>query len=204
MGFPNHIQRPIIRGRNNGDSVMVSLKLGTVQTFNPVAASTRAILHGNDVFAPDPLHSSARQPIGFDQWVDQYERFEVLGSSISTRVVNLSSTTLVNWVVYPTYDDINLSYGDSIGQRYAKSAFSDTLGSGKASSRVYSSMGTYKLLGRRTASINFTGSELSSPSKVWDWIFEFTNPQGGNMLFSLQTNVTYHTLFYQRKTLVDA
>ncbi len=204
-GYPTHIARPIISGNQTGDSVMVSMKLGTISTVSPGAPSTRVAMFGNDVFAPDPAFGSVRQPIGFDQWSTQFERFEVLGSSVSTRLVNLSSTGVINWVVYPAYNiGINLTYGDAVGQRYAKTAFCESLGSGNATSRVFHSMGTYKLLGRHTASINFTGSDDSSPTKRWEWVYEFTNPEGSNLSFSFQTNVTYHTRFYERKPFVDA
>ncbi len=186
------------------DSVIVQLKLGTRGLQLPGAPNDRVTLKGNDVFAPDPAHGSSRQPIGYDQWATQYKKYEVLSSAISTRVVNISTTGVVNWCAYPSFDFTDITYGDAIAQRYSKSSFSDTIGSGQASSRIYSKMGTYKLLGRPSGSLSFTALVTNSPTKTWDWVFEFTNPETTNLQYDFQTNITYSVRFYERVAMRDS
>ncbi len=203
-GFPS--QRIQIRflTTQTSDAVVVRLKLATISTEAPASSTTRIELQGNNAFSPDGSFGSTRQPVGFDSWSTLYNKYEVLASSVSTRIVNTSLVGPINWCVYPTYNVTpNLSYGVALGQRYAKSAFCDTLGSGAASSRIFSTMGTYKLLGRHSGSLNFTASVNTAPSKQWEWVYEFNNPEGSDLDFSFQTNITYTVRFYQPAALLD-
>ncbi len=190
-------------GVSVSDSVIVSLKLNTIANETTAGNTSRLVLKGNDAFSPDPSFPS-RQPIGFDQWTNMYKKYEVLSSSISTRIVNLSILGPINWSVYPTFDTgVDLVYGDGAAQKYAKIAYCDMLGSGKSDSRIFNKMGTYKLLGRISTSLNYAALVTTSPLVTWDWIYEFINPEGSALFFSFQTNITYVTRFFERKAFVD-
>lgn len=183
------------------DSVMVKLNYGFSRPLNNGTNTMSITMRGSDIFLPNPDVPS-QQPIGFDEWKTIFLRFEVLASSCKTRVINIQEASPIQWCVYPTWDFQSRSFNTACAQPYAKRAFSDTLGSGSAQSRVNAYASTHKLLGRAPLGDSYTAIISGSPSKFWIWRFEFENPELSQVLdFEIQQDITYYVRFYERQAL---
>lgn len=189
--------------RVTADSTITKLVYGFSNIIQPGVITTRRRFRGNDVFLPNPAQSS-QQPIGFDQWAGLYKRYEVLASSVKTRCINLDTAGPIQWCVYPAFDTIDISFNSAIAQPYSKRGFCDTLGSGSTLSQINHYMTTAKLLGRPPLGDSYQALTATSPTKTWEWIFEFTNPEGSLPLeFELASNITYYVRFFERKALIN-
>lgn len=185
---------------------MVKLNFGFSRPINTGSNALQLTYRGNDIFRPDPSSAGANhQPLGFDEWKTLFLRYEVLACACKTRIINIQTTSPIQWCVYPTWDPQTLSFNSAVAQPYSKRSFCDTLGSGSAQSTVNTYMSTHKLLGRSPAGDSYTAIISGSPSKTWIWRYQFENPELADVLdFEVQQSLTYYVRFYERQALVNS
>lgn len=71
---------------------LVKLRYCTRVPINPAAGVTNShIFRANSLFDPDST-GVGHQPLGFDQWINFYKEYCVLGSKITVTPINISTT----------------------------------------------------------------------------------------------------------------
>jgi len=195
------VVRPLILG----DSTIVRLRYGDSILKNTTATGDRLVLHGNGLFIVDPEAGSARQPVGFDQYIELYARYEVLSCTIKSRFQNLSAISPFAITVYPTFDvAADVQFNDASAYPYAVTKYVGTSTSGAFQTTLNQTMATRKLFGRTTASINFTGTDATNPSQLWAFVYEmFSLDNVTDLTYRFQFHATFTVRFFNRNAIID-
>jgi len=101
---PNRTLR--VNGSPIANSTIVTLKFCDTLSFNPTTAGVieSQLIRANDCY--DPLYATGgHQPMGFDQWMEFYNHFQVLSSHITAYFAVLSSDSTRNDVFGGIYLD---------------------------------------------------------------------------------------------------
>lgn len=174
------------------DMIFTRVKYTGTFSFNSAAlASQKLALNG--LYDVD-LTGAGHQPLGFDQFMAFYGRYEVRGSAIKCTLVNNSSVEY-SFALYPSNDStVGATLTDCQEQPYAR-AYTMSGNEGQKTITFKSYMGVKKLEGRGIESVNYAGTSASNPTNVKFW-YIVTGPIDG----SSTTNgyVRYELLFYVR------
>lgn len=181
------------------DTVYVKLAWSTSFTFNPGLPTGIRLFSLNSPFDPD-ITGVGNQPIGYDQWSAMYARYQCFGSSIMANTINQDSTVACLTSIYPSITGSPPAFFlNSSSQPYGKSAFCDTLGSGKARSKIKHFMRVKKLEGRQTDSVNYTASTGGNPSNLRYWVMQFQTPNNIDFVnVVVWVKLVYYVKFYNR------
>ncbi len=205
-GRNQSISTTVVRPLIVADSTIVRLKYSDSLLNVTGSPTDRIIVNGNGMFIVDPNFGSVRQPIGFDQYIELYQRFEVLSCTIHTKIQNMSAISPLGVAVYPTFDiGEDVQFNDASAYPYAVTKYIGVVGSGAFQTTLSQTMSTRKLFGRTTASLNFTGTDASNPSQLWRWIYELFSLDGiTNATYRFQYNLTFTARFFNRAAIADA
>lgn len=184
------------------DTMLVRLKYTDNITMTNVAGYGTYVFSINDCYDPN-VTGVGSQPLGFDQWMNFYEAFQVNASLIYIRTLgNTQETTIC------CYPSINSTPSGSMdlarSQPYARTIFT---GNQIASSflKLKSYMSVKKLEGRNIDSINFTGTSSSSPTLRRYWIVEQESRSGSDISVNeIYIMIIYYVKFFRRKTLASS
>ncbi len=183
------------------------------------AALDQYFLRGNSVFDPNGTGVGV-QPDGFDELAARYRAYQVMGSTIRVRVVNLSGsapaqiavvpaaeiTSLNSWTqvcIYPRsrpHKVIGLSTGGN-NVKYFKSRFPRAC-AGRAYERT-EYQGSQRMLGVDRAqfgNIEYQALVTANPSRMWNWIIAAAAVDGVTSInLDIVADVTYYVKFYRPK-----
>lgn len=183
------------------DRIMVHLpyRQSIVMTNNTGTGSY--ILSINSIYDPN-VTTGGHQVLGYDQWANFYQQYEVLSSSITVTVLPPDLPAPARFTLYPS--TTLTTQTDSVTaaeQPYAKTTLvtNSTL---MQYTKVNHHMSVRKLEGRQTASINFTAPFGASPTLERYWhmvVFSLNQTTIGNIYFDVE--VVYHTVLFNRFTL---
>lgn len=158
----------------------------------------------NSLFDPDAT-GIGTQPLGFDQWMNFYEKFEVRGSRIQVTVYNLSSTVTTEVIVYPSNSATAITATNTaIEQPYSRKMVSAGINS-RAFSRMSNYITVKKLLGRQIQSVNYTGSESANPTVSLFWHTLAASIDGAtNINIVMEVKLIYYVRLYKRISLASS
>lgn len=190
-------------GLLTSDAAMVTLRCADSKLVS-TGATNRSQVFGNGMWSVSPDAGFTAQPAGFDQWMTLYNRYEVISSTLTTRVQNLSILAPLGVVMYPSFDNTDVQFNDGSAYPYSVTKYAGVLPSGAYQAILKKTMSTRKLYGRSTDSVNFTGSVNTNPADVWRWIMEFFSLDGASPLnYRIQYSIDYKVKFYERKAVRD-
>ena len=96
-----------------------------------------------------------------------------------------------------------LSQTDAQEQPYCKTRVLGSI-NGNGSSYMRHSMTTRKLIGRTTASVNYTGFVTANPSNQWYWTLGLQSLTLADLEVDGQMKLVYWVKFWHRKLTTDA
>lgn len=200
------VSTTVVRPLITADCTIVRLNYGDSRLLLTGGPTDRISCSGNGLFIVDPAEGSTRQPTGFDEYIDLYQRYEVLSCSMDMKMQNLSAISPFGVAAYPTFDITeDVQFNDATSYPYSVTKYCGVVGSGAFQVSLRNSMATRKLFGRTTASINFTGTATSNPTQLWRWIFEIFSLDGSTVLtYRMQFNLTFTCKFFNRSAITDA
>ncbi len=182
----------------------VKLSMSFANTFTTPAGS-QISLGMNDMFDPTGTISSA-QPVGFDQWMNFYQKFEVMASKISVHAYQEGTTAGAVIALFPSVTSSPTVTPDA--SKSQPFVVWKTL-AGAATGNQYARLNKYMKIryfeGRSTASVNYTGSADASPSDKRHWIisvFAFDLSTAINVRTDIK--ITYYAKLYRRINLSDS
>ncbi len=185
------------------DMLITKLKYSDQLTLgNNVTPSFTNVFTLNGLFDVD-ITNVGHQPMGFDQFMRFYDRYEVRASKIMVQITNqeVIETTVS---VYPS-ETITPAAGinDAVEQNYGKNiTIASNESGGTKILRNY--MTIRKLEGRQINSANFTGTATSNPTSTRYWILQGSSIDGNNIDIALHLNLIYYVRFYKRRALTGS
>lgn len=181
------------------DMIICKLKYTADISENASSLNTRLIAL-NGLFDPD-LTFIGHQPMGFDQWMAFYSKYEVRASKISLQLTN-NGTVEFRSIIYPSTDIIPVSpTGTAVEQPYSRNiVLGDNVG--QPSKYVSNYITVKKLEGRNIDSINFTGNSVSNPAATLYWhILSHSLDNISNLDMRGRFNIVYYCRFFARRAL---
>jgi hypothetical protein len=153
----------------------------------------------NGLYDPDVTHAG-HQPLGFDQWMAFYARYEVVKSTYKVSIVNASSIP-IGIAFYPSLSSSFLSYEETGEQTFSRREIVSAKG-GIDKAVLVSSAVPRKFVGRSTESVNYTGSASGNPSIVLYWQQVVESLDGSTAVDAYtETTIDYVVKLYDRNTL---
>ncbi len=179
------------------------VKLRYVESISKSGLNWSHVLTLNGLYDPN-ISGSGHQPMGFDQWISFYARYEVLGSSMNATVLNDTSVSF-RASLYPSTSSTPLSAGDAREQPYALTRYVGHAAGGNGMVIFKKYMSMRKLEGRNTDSVNYTGNSAANPTDTNYWILNAAALDGVSMTTAfLDINLVYYVKFYDRHSLVGS
>lgn len=154
----------------------------------------------NGIFDPD-ITFTGHQPMGFDQWTNFYDDYEVSASSIKIWLYNDGLIEYVACLLPSTTSVPPTNITAAIEQPYVKQR---VIASSAAQQTVTLSnrMSVRKLNGRNTYSVNYTGSSGANPANEQFWHVITGSVDGVSTVTStMRVELVYNVKWYHRKTL---
>lgn len=172
--------------------VSMTSTLGTASIYS---------MTGNDCFDPNFTGTGA-QPINFDTYASQYNRYRVVGSECTITACGTDDDQF-SLCLFPTNSTTTLSFYEATAQPYAKSFIGarSTAGAGAALS-LYSHATSPKIMGRKGA--QFFGSDLTqalvtaSPGEVWLWTAVYVGALNETVTANVTFRIIYDVIFFDR------
>lgn len=185
------------------DVMIVKLAYTHEGVFTPGVASAQLLFRGNGPYDPDVLVGGG-QPLGYDQWANVYERYNVHASSctITALPINSAATGSYEIIVTPVNDTTTLSTPNDLP--YAKSRYGGHIGGGGITT-IKNYMSTKKIVGEVDIDDeDYSASVGASPLRQWYWNIT-TNSLDGmtNINMYHKIRVVYYMKFYRRRELYD-
>ncbi len=156
------------------DSKMVRLRYSLFATLNPGSGATDMLhIKANDLYAPSTVLGS-HQPMGFDQIMQLYERFCVVGSKISAAfmVQNSTQTAIAGIAVRNTDTDESVQDTGAtqtneglLERNRTKWTYAGNQQNGAPIARVSQKFGTKKFF--HLKSINDNAGNLLDEGTIW-------------------------------------
>ena len=180
------------------DRAIVHLKYTEDITRAPGASVDEYIFSGNGVFDPN-VTGTGGQPAGYDQWCAFYGRYLVLGSTISIKAWDNSTTNNLVMSVFPTDTTGGVSTViDSISQPYARWNIMN-YGGGYAILKLRNGISTSKVWGKDCRYDDlFAAATGAQPSNQWYWCLNMDSSPGSNISYTMIVEITYRVLFFKR------
>ena len=198
----NKLRLNRIRGVSTMPDMLIT-KLKYVGNISEIASASYSYKFAiNGLYDPD-LSGVGQQPMGFDQFMAFYERYEVRSSKI-TCMVSQNGAVEFSLIIYPSNDSTSLDAGDAQEQPYATKR---VVSNNTSQSTVYlkNYITVKKLEGRNLNSVNFTGTNSANPSNVRYWhIIARSLDNISNMDWYGRVELIYYCRFYKRKSLTGS
>lgn len=162
---------------------------------------------GNDLYDPD-ISGTGAQPYGFDQWMNLYERFRVLGSSIDVwfcSVGTSAGTQSFEAIVVPTATGVSFSLmEDAAAAPYA--LWKVNQGLSNPAMHIVSQMQTHKIEGIPLSKVRdedtYSGTASTSASSGFDWqILTQSIDRLSSLSCFAYVNITYDVELFSRVNL---
>ncbi len=176
--------------------------------FNPTAvfsvpSGSSAIIAMNDLVDPG-TGLTGSQPVGFDQWMLFYSRFEVIASRIRLQAYGEGDTTGSTFTLYPSIGVTPVSAFASKQQPYGQVKNMAGAATGNQYGQMISYLKTRTFEGRSVTSIDYTGTKTLSPENTRYWIISaFAFDGVSTFTLNMDIHVTYYVKFYNRTNLAD-
>lgn len=203
--MPKYRRKPSVTYQKHivPDTAYTVLKYCTgLQMFAASAAANR-VFRGNSVFDPD-LTGAGHQPVGYDQWAQFYDKYQVLASKIIVKARHTSSVNQMTMLsVQPKLEQTNeLDYLDIVGDAYAKSCLMPTDSAGYYKT-LTNYMSTKKMWGKKSISDeDFCAETGLNPINQWYWIVNIDDVlSSGNQDSEMYVEIHYYVKFYSRAAL---
>jgi hypothetical protein len=179
-------------------------KIKWTGAYNPVSAiivdSTYVM---NGLYDPDLTVPVTSQPVGFDEWMGFYERYQVLGCLIEATIYNNSTSGLpAVHALMPSVDQ-SPPTNPFIMMQQAHAVDGVSSGANGVPSCVLTKyMNVSSFIGRTTDSVNYTGNDAGNPTNrtyfhVMSESADFTR----SIDITVQVEMTFDVRFYKRRTL---
>lgn len=162
---------------------------------------------GNSIYDPD-YTGTGTQPIGFDQWCNFYDNYNVIASRIRVRAYNttITSGTTVNAIlaVFPSVkQSYSITTDGAVGQVHGKNQIT-TYNTQIANISNY--MSTHKLYGKSRQSVldddGFSSAVSTNPTKDWYWNIVANNPdESTSITLRVEVEITYYVKMFGRTVL---
>jgi len=180
------------------DRAIVHLKYTEDITRAPGASFDEYIFSGNGAFDPN-VTGTGGQPAGYDQWCAFYGRYLVLGSTITIKAWDNSTTNNLLMSVFPTDTTGGVSTViDSISQPYVRWQIMN-YGGGYALLRLRNGISTSKVWGKDCRFDDlFAAATGAQPSNQWYWCINADSSPGSNISYTMIVEITYRILFFKR------
>jgi hypothetical protein len=151
------------------------------------------------LYDPDITHAG-HQPLGFDQWMTLYSRFEVLKSTYNVKLVN-SGSIPVGAAIYPSLS-ATISTLATVGEQpFSKRGIMSAKG-GMDRLTLQMTMSPQRFIGRVTDSVNYTGSASGDPSILLYWNQVVESLDGSTSVdVYIEIEINYIVKLYDRITL---
>lgn len=212
-------RRNRFRGRNNinsmrvrgitgfPDQLVVKLKFAENRIYPTPMPTQSDVFAMNSIFDPTRQGGlSPPQPLGFDQWAQFYNQYEVRASKIIARVISPGSDEPYQMFIYPTQTSVALTTIDDITSLpYVKKKWVMNSNAYLQRPLVFY-MPIRKFQGRSLDASDFSGTVLSDPAQVRFWQVGLFSATPGNIEGAIIDYVLiYYVRFFRRiNVLVDA
>ncbi len=182
--------------------IMVSLKYCDVLSISSGTAYGQYTFRGNSLFDPD-YTATGHQPRYFDQYGALYSKYKVISSSIRVSLSNYSTSSSCIMTVTPHSEILTLtSYPVAAEQPLTKRTeqvpVSTRMGAKNTVIHFATSAGILGLSPAQLASEDYSALIGANPLSVWYWNIGFFNPQGANVSATVDVDMVYDALFYDR------
>ncbi len=166
------------------------------------AAYGQYTFRGNSLFDPD-YTGTGHQPRYFDQYSAMYSKYKVLSSSINVSASNYSTSSSVIMTVTPHSEVLTLtSYPAAAEQPLTKRTQQIPISTRQgARNSVRASASTQTILGLNNAQLqseDYSALTGANPISVWYWNIGLFNPQGANVSVTLDLEIRYVAVLYDR------
>ena len=185
------------------DSTRVKLVYNEVITMTNVSGVGNYIFRLNSLFDPN-FTGVGHQCLGYDQWIQFYNSYEVHASSIKIRCI-AKDTNPVQLVCYPAIDSTPLSQlSTAREQPYAKHTWVTS-----TTASVFNGIKNYisvkKLEGRQVLSNNYIATTSSNPANTRYWVLKCESQNQtdiSDIYFDIR--ITYYCRLFRRLTLTGS
>lgn len=191
-----------MKGQGLSDSMFVKLTYcDDVAITGGVLAYMSYIYRGNSLYDPD-LTGVGHQPLYFDQYINLYARYRVLGSKIQIDVINSNGGSALFYVVEPNTDISSITDIATLYEQARSGAPKIVPIAQRVASRMKKYASTRKIMGLVKSQVfddDFAGTSGSNPIQLWYWNLLFastdqtTVPSGRFII-----KITYFCQFYDR------
>ena len=183
------------------DNVMVKLKYVDFIKMTNVAGLGTYRFHLNSAFDPDAVALGGTQPMGYDQWTQFYNHYQVSASSIRCQIL-APDTNVTGFAIYPSNNiTAATSYAQAREQPYSKHCWVTNQASSQ-SSIVRNYMKVKKFEGRSIDSVNFAAPISGNPSSLRYWQLVLQSTSGTDISdIIVDVLIVYYVKFFRRITL---
>lgn len=185
------------------DTLFLKLKYEQVtQGATAVTNTHRYALNG--LFDPD-LTGGGHHPLGFDQWMNFYEAYEIHASKISVRILN-QGLVMANAAVYPANNATVLTnYSTASEQPYSVRRSIGSSDGGHNIVTLNNYMNMEKFEGRNTDSVNYVGNVTSNPGITREWHLMISSSDvASNLNVAFNTKIVYYVKLFRRQNLAQS
>jgi hypothetical protein len=184
------------------DSTVCKIKWTSATNPTPAIIINQSFVM-NGVYDPDLTAPVSTQPVGFDEWMGFYERYEVLGCLIEATVYNNSTSGLpIVHAMMPSMDQTPPT-NPFIMMQQAHAVDGVSSGANGVPCCVLTKyMDVKAFIGRTTASINYTGSDSTNPANRTYFHVQSESADFSRTIdITVQVEMTFDVRFYKRRTL---
>lgn len=160
------------------DMLMTRLQYDEVFTFGSTTAASTQIMCGNGIYDPN-ITGTGHQPLYRDQYSTLYNKYRVIGSSVSLQLSVPSVGQSSLFCLYPQVTDTTTGALTQLDleKPYCKRTL---LVGGSEPKRLSHRMSTYKMFGvpKNTVNVDDLYSSVYSgnPSNKWYWVLSCQSP----------------------------
>jgi hypothetical protein len=164
-------------------------------------SSSLRVISMNGLYDPD-VTGVGHQPMGFDQLMAIYGRYQVMRCTVKATCTNLSNTA-IQMTILPSL--VSTAIGSShvaAEQLWAKTILISNSTGGMNTKSLTLSMSPARFIGRAVTSVNYTGDASNNPAlQMYDKIQLYSADGTSNVTAEVLLEVTYDAYFYNRSQL---
>lgn len=182
------------------DQMRVKLRYNSIVSIAPGVPAGGYIFRGNSCFDPD-FSGVGKQPLGFDQWANMYNKYRVRASKIVIQLSNTNTTVPASVSLYPSEDaSLPGTIEGALSQPYSKQKISG-IASSTPNLTLTHYMSSKKMLGVKSIEMadEFAAFTTADPTNEWFWIIFVANlSTAGVVTFQGLVKITYYVEFFDR------